>query len=120
DTAGTPPPLAEWPPADAAAVDLADAYQRLAERGYGYGPAFQGLRAVWRRGDEVFAEAALPDGAGPDGFGLHPALLDAALHAALLTVAEDGVALPFSWADVRLLATGATALRVVITPTGPE
>ena len=24
-------------------------YERLAERGYEYGPAFQGLQAVWRR-----------------------------------------------------------------------
>ncbi|MGW0885251.1 SDR family NAD(P)-dependent oxidoreductase [Streptomyces sp. NPDC002671] len=114
------PRLAEWPPAEATTVGLEDAYQRLAERGYGYGPAFRGLRAVWRRGDEVFAEVALPDGADPAGFGLHPALLDAALHAALVTVADRGVALPFSWADVRLFATGATALRVVITPSGPD
>ena len=118
ETAG--PRLAEWPPAEATAVDLSDAYQRLAERGYGYGPAFRGLRAVWRRGDEVFAEVALPDGADPAGFGLHPALLDAALHAALATVAGHGMALPFSWGDVRLLATGATALRVVITPSGSD
>ena len=32
------------------------AYERLAARGYGYGPAFQGLTAMWRRGDEIFAE----------------------------------------------------------------
>ncbi|WUH89372.1 SDR family NAD(P)-dependent oxidoreductase [Streptomyces sp. NBC_00433] len=116
-----PRPLpAEWPPAAAAAVGLDDAYQRLAERGYAYGPAFRGLRALWRQGDEVFAEVALPEGTDPAGFGLHPALLDAALHAALLTVAGQGVALPFAWADVRLLATGATALRVVITPSGPD
>ncbi|WP_225839738.1 type I polyketide synthase [Streptomyces sp. NK08204] len=112
--------LAAWPPAEATAVDLSDAYQRLAERGYAYGPAFRGLRAVWRRGDEVFAEVALPDGTDPAGFGLHPALLDAALHAALVTVAERGVALPFSWTGVRLFTTGATALRVVITPSGPD
>ncbi|SHN08502.1 pimaricinolide synthase PimS1 [Actinacidiphila paucisporea] len=115
-----PGPLPEWPPAAATAVDLGDAYQRLAERGYAYGPAFRGLRALWRRGDEVFAEVALPEGADPAGFGLHPALLDAALHAALLTVAEQGLALPFAWADVRLLATGATALRVAITPSGQD
>ncbi|WP_327290504.1 SDR family NAD(P)-dependent oxidoreductase [Streptomyces sp. NBC_01198] len=120
DPPDLPPELGEWPPAAATPVDLAGAYQRLAERGYGYGPAFQGLRAVWRRGEDVYAEVALPDGTDTAGFGLHPALLDAALHAALVTVAGEGLALPFAWADVRLLATGATALRVVITPTGPE
>ncbi|NEA50146.1 polyketide synthase dehydratase domain-containing protein, partial [Streptomyces sp. SID10815] len=54
--------LSVWPPEDAVAVDVSDLYEQLAERGYGYGPVFQGLRAVWRRGDEVFAEVALPAG----------------------------------------------------------
>ncbi|MFD7061163.1 SDR family NAD(P)-dependent oxidoreductase [Streptomyces sp. NPDC059906] len=116
----TGPHLTAWPPPDATAVDLSRAYPRLAERGYGYGPAFRGLRAMWRRGDEVFAEVALPEAVEPAGFVLHPALLDSALHAALFTVAENGLALPFSWADVRLFATGATALRVLITPSGPD
>ncbi|MEK8170191.1 polyketide synthase dehydratase domain-containing protein [Streptomyces sp. M19] len=48
--------------------------------GYGFGPAFQGLRAAWRRGDELFAEVTLAEEYATDGFGLHPALLDAALH----------------------------------------
>ena len=39
-----------WPPAGAVAVDVAAAYERLAARGYEYGPAFQGLQAMWRRG----------------------------------------------------------------------
>ncbi|WP_019306431.1 type I polyketide synthase, partial [Mycobacterium avium] len=56
--------LSAWPPAGATKVDIADGYQRLAARGYGYGPAFQGLTAAWVRGDEVFAEVRLPDAAG--------------------------------------------------------
>ncbi|MFI0901315.1 SDR family NAD(P)-dependent oxidoreductase [Streptomyces sp. NPDC020983] len=115
-----PPPPAAWPPDGARPLGLADAYERLAARGYGYGPAFRGLRGVWRLGEEVFAEAALPDGA-EGGFGLHPALLDAALHAVLLTHAGDGLALPFSWTGVRLHATGASTLRVRLTPgEGPD
>ena len=43
-------------------------------------PAFRGLTAAWRRGDEVFAEVRLPEPAG-GGFAVHPALLDAAMHA---------------------------------------
>ena len=67
------------------AVDVADGYERLAARGYGYGPAFQGLTAMWRRGDELFAEVTLPEAAGGvSGFGVHPVLLDAALHAAVV------------------------------------
>ncbi|MFF8732873.1 type I polyketide synthase, partial [Streptomyces sp. NPDC015171] len=51
-----------WPPEGATGVDVSDLYEDLAGRGYGYGPVFQGLRAVWRRGDEVFGEVALSAG----------------------------------------------------------
>ena len=78
--------LSVWPPEGATAVDVTDGYQRLAARGYQYGPAFQGLTALWRRGEEFFAEVTLPQAAGGvSGFGVHPVLLDAALHAAAVT-----------------------------------
>ncbi|WP_318205435.1 SDR family NAD(P)-dependent oxidoreductase [Streptomyces sp. SCL15-4] len=103
--------LAAWPPPGAEPVPAEDAYDRLAALGYDYGPAFQGLRALWRRGDETFAEVELPGEA--DGFALHPALFDAALHADGLTSGgEDTARLPFSWTGVSLYAAGATALRV--------
>ncbi|MEI5103544.1 SDR family NAD(P)-dependent oxidoreductase [Streptomyces sp. PmtG] len=110
--------LVAWPPSEAEPVDLDAHYATVATSGLDHGPAFQGLRAAWRKGDEVFAEAALPDGLADDGFGLHPALLDTALHAVGLGVSSTG--LPFSWAGVRLLATGATALRVRLTPVGVD
>ncbi|HZU49165.1 MAG TPA: SDR family NAD(P)-dependent oxidoreductase, partial [Mycobacterium sp.] len=113
--------LSAWPPPGATAVDVADGYERLAARGYQYGPAFRGLTAMWRRGDEVFAEVTLPEPAGGlSGFGVHPALLDAALHA--LVVADNGaeVALPFSWQGVTLHAAGAAAVRARIAPAGPS
>ncbi|HEX3759766.1 MAG TPA: type I polyketide synthase, partial [Kofleriaceae bacterium] len=105
--------LRVWPPDGALAVTIDGLYERLARRGLRYGPEFQGLRAVWTRGDELYAEVALPatliDTAGR--YGLHPALLDAALHA--LAALDDGaVALPFSWAGVSLRAAGASLLRV--------
>ncbi|WP_165777742.1 type I polyketide synthase [Amycolatopsis antarctica] len=108
-----PAPL-EWPPAGAESVAMADCYQRFADDGFGYGPAFQGLRAVWRRGEELFAEVELPEPAGDaERFGLHPALLDAVLHARLLAGPDTGgQRLPFSWEGVNLHAVGATALRV--------
>ncbi len=113
--------LSVWPPEGATAVDLTDGYQRLAERGYQYGPAFQGLTALWRRGDEFFAEVTLPQAAGGvSGFGVHPVLLDAALHGAAVTHAGAGVALPFSWQGVSLHAAGASAVRARIAPSGPS
>ncbi len=107
-----------WPPADAEPVDVTDFYPRLADAGYGYGPVFQGLRAAWRRGPEVYAEVALPGGTDAAGFGVHPALFDAALHASVLTEDSGVVALPFSWRGVEIHRTGASVLRVRITPAG--
>ncbi|MEW2311544.1 SDR family NAD(P)-dependent oxidoreductase [Streptomyces sp. NPDC006864] len=104
-----------WPPAGAEPVDLTTAYDTLAERGFQYGPAFQGLRALWRLGREMYAEVALPDDVDPGEFGIHPALLDAALHP--LALAEGGrLVLPFTWTGVRLHAVHAGVLRVRITP----
>ncbi|MGH3240071.1 MAG: SDR family NAD(P)-dependent oxidoreductase, partial [Spirillospora sp.] len=109
--------LAQWPPRGAVPVDLDGFYERLGEAGLEYGPVFRGLEAAWRRGDEVFAEVALPEQVGADGFGLHPALLDAGLHAIALSGAVgDGTALPFAWSGVQLFASGAGALRVRVTP----
>ena len=115
--------LSVWPPVGAVAVDVADGYQRLAERGYAYGPAFRGLTSMWRRGDEVFAEVTLPADAGVSvaGFGVHPVMLDAALHAVVLAsdsaeIAEGSVLVPFSWQHVALHAAGASAVRARIVP----
>ncbi|WP_234432743.1 polyketide synthase dehydratase domain-containing protein, partial [Streptomyces sp. MUSC 125] len=114
DTGG--PDMMQWPPPGAAAVALDEFYPRLAESGLGYGPAFQGLRAAWRRGDEIFAEIALPDPqrGQAEEFGLHPALLDAALHALALR-GDDGLRLPFSFRGVRWYTVGAAMLRVRLT-----
>src|SRR5581483_2008354 len=102
--------------------------------------SFRGLRAAWRRGTDVFAEVALPPEAAASArrFGLHPALFDAALHAAGLAggaapadadpgagaragadrgaVASSGAGaaarMPFAWTGVSLYAAGAAVLRV--------
>ncbi|WP_275563068.1 acyltransferase domain-containing protein, partial [Streptomyces sp. 5-6(2022)] len=122
-----------WPPAGAAPLGVEGFYDRVAASRYAYGPSFQGLRAVWRDGADVCAEVVLPEAAGERaGFGIHPALLDAALHPALLidqldthddtgattgTEATDGrVWLPFAWNGVTLWAAGATTVRVRLSP----
>ncbi|MFE2043043.1 SDR family NAD(P)-dependent oxidoreductase [Streptomyces sp. NPDC059477] len=125
-TATAPPAApgpAAWPPPEAAPLDVTDVYPALAGQGYGYGPAFQGLRAAWRHGDDVYADLALPDDTAATGgaFGLHPALLDAALHAADLdTPPRPEVLVPFAWTGVTLHSTGATALRARITRRGGD
>ncbi|MFJ4473184.1 type I polyketide synthase [Streptomyces sp. NPDC089424] len=129
--AGGPEPFAwdprQWPPTGAVPVDTDELYPSLAAAGYRYGRAFQGVRSVWKRGDEVFADVMLEQErhAEAAAFGIHPALLDAALHAGLLSDTGAGqepgaLRLPFVWSDVRLHATGATNLRVRLAPAGPD
>ncbi|MFC3964146.1 type I polyketide synthase [Nocardia jiangsuensis] len=122
-TAGAPapPPSRDWLPAAAVPVEIDGHYDDLAASGFGYGPTFRGLRAVWQHGDDIYAEVTLPGTAESAGFGLHPALLDAALHAVAVARRDDAPAqgmLPFSWAGVTLHATGATTLRVRLRPDG--
>ncbi|WP_345655884.1 SDR family NAD(P)-dependent oxidoreductase, partial [Streptomyces tremellae] len=113
-----------WPPAGAQAVETAGLHDRLAGDGLVYGPAFRGLRAVWRLGGEIFADVALPEElrSEADRFGVHPALLDAALHAWPAQQDTDpgtatrGVRLPFAWSGVSLHAAGACAVRARLTP----
>ena len=112
----------EWPPPGASSVQIDDLYETLADSGLQYGPAFQGLERVWADGQDVFAEVSLSadqlDRA--DAFGLHPALLDAALHASIVGAGiEDkdgplgrGLSLPYCWRGVSLHAAGTSALRV--------
>ncbi|OBG30741.1 polyketide synthase, partial [Mycobacterium alsense] len=109
-----------WPPAGATAVDVGGGYDRLAELGYQYGPAFRGLQAMWRRGEEVFAEVVVPQAAGATvgGYGIHPVLLDAALHALGMDDEHAQAVLPFSWQGVCLHAAGAATARVRLAPAG--
>ncbi|WP_225440309.1 type I polyketide synthase [Amycolatopsis eburnea] len=124
---GAPPAaeLTEWPPPGAERVPTDGLYDGLAGLGFTYGPAFHGLQTVWRRGEDTFAEVTLPEEFQPDAaaFGLHPALLDAALHPLGLAAPADTPAtgtggMPFSWSGVALHASGATALRVRLSPAG--
>ncbi|HEV3288548.1 MAG TPA: SDR family NAD(P)-dependent oxidoreductase [Streptosporangiaceae bacterium] len=110
--------FAVWPPAAAVPVNTAGIYAGLSARGYGYGPAFQGLRAAWHSESGAYAEVMLPEQAarGAGSFGLHPALLDAALHVAGLAGLPEAkrgeVLLPFAWTGVTVHATGASVLRL--------
>ncbi|MFE6667506.1 type I polyketide synthase [Streptomyces sp. NPDC057697] len=139
---GAPRPDASWPPEAAvpllhAAGGGAGPYERLAVDGLRYGPAFRGMRAAWRLGAELYADVELPVAARPahraadgPGFVLHPALLDAALHAVALDSlvangsgaagpAGEGLRLPFAFSGVRVHTAGVRQLRVRVAP-GPD
>ncbi|WP_406730797.1 type I polyketide synthase [Streptomyces sp. NBC_01794] len=115
---GAPAEPQPWPPTGSEPVDIPDLYERLAARGMDYGPSFRLLSTAWRRGTEVFAEVPLDDSGLPaTGMLMHPALLDAALHAASIPFLDrDGedTYLPFAWRGVRVHRPGATALRIRI------
>ncbi len=83
-----PEPFSSWPPEGAEPVETADLYERLEEIGFQYGPAFQGLGAAWQEGEYLYAEVSLAEVQSEEAgrFAIHPALLDSALHGALLAV----------------------------------
>ncbi|MFF8452870.1 SDR family NAD(P)-dependent oxidoreductase, partial [Streptomyces leeuwenhoekii] len=119
--------LHTWPPEGAlpcAADELESFYAAQEARGFAYGPAFRGLRAAWRRGDEVFAEVRLPESVLDEAsvYNLHPALLDAALHAVAFGAATGlpPGAVPFSFSGVTLHAVKAAAVRVRVAPAGRD
>ncbi len=64
----------------------------------------------------MFAEVTLPDPEDGKGFGIHPALFDAALHAGIVHGLRGGVegfpALPFTWNRVVLHAAAGKARSV--------
>ena len=128
DAAGTGPLEAwtgsQWPPAGAQAVDVEHLYDDLAELGFGYGSAFQGVRAAWRGEGEVYAEVALAEEAAQAArFGVNPALLDAALHSMYCLqqgeeVQPGSLLLPFALSGVTLARQGAASVRVRLVRTG--
>ncbi|WP_433859676.1 SDR family NAD(P)-dependent oxidoreductase [Streptomyces kronopolitis] len=118
------PAVSTWPPAGSEPLPVEDLYAQLSAGGFDYGPLFQGLGAAWRDGDRVHAEITLPAPAPQDAdhFALHPALLDAALHATafLPTGDTDSGRLPFSWRGVQIHATGATRVRACLDLSAPD
>ncbi|MFF3784474.1 SDR family NAD(P)-dependent oxidoreductase [Streptomyces sp. NPDC001933] len=141
ETGGGPRPDTSWPPEGAMPLHAGGPgtgpYEQLAADGLRYGPAFRGMRAAWSRGEELYADVALPEAvraahreAGGPEFVLHPALLDAALHALALNgrvanvsgaagPVDGGLSLPFAFSGVRVHIAGAQRLRVRVAP-GPD
>ncbi|MER7395228.1 condensation domain-containing protein, partial [Streptomyces sp. NPDC000151] len=109
-----------------------ETYAALAEQGYEYGPAFQGIEEVWTGPGEALARIRPPAGltGGAADSHCHPALLDAAFQTLLTTQltsvsAEDdrasgGIRLPLAIAEVRLDPVGDRPFWVHATLTGQD
>ena len=111
-----------WPPPGAEPVEVEAIYDTLAGRGHELGAAFQGARAAWRDGSDLFVElvpATDARAATGHSFRVDPALLDAALHPAYADA--DGGATPWlaaSWTGVDLPSPAASGLRAWLRPSG--
>ncbi|AXX31370.1 Malonyl CoA-acyl carrier protein transacylase [Actinosynnema pretiosum subsp. pretiosum] len=102
---------AVWPPAGAEPVPVVHPG--------GLGPAFQGVRAVWRDGTAWYADLVLPQGVPAEEWLVHPALLEAA---ALLGRDPSPELLAHAWRDVVLhhpgRAPGELRARALRSPGG--
>ncbi|HSJ99598.1 MAG TPA: type I polyketide synthase, partial [Kofleriaceae bacterium] len=110
--------LRTWPPEPAEPIDVTGLYDHLAATGLRYGDMLRGLVQAWRDDRDLYAEIRLPEAVRLDaGFEIHPALLDAAVHALALD-AHGALALAFAWTGVTVHARGATSLRVHLSRQG--
>ncbi|MFE5142017.1 SDR family NAD(P)-dependent oxidoreductase [Streptomyces fagopyri] len=107
---------AAWPPAGATPLDLDALYRTLDDRDTLPGTAPRTLTAAWRLGDEVYADAVLPEPRRAEAghFALHPALIESAL----LALSTTGHPAPhaLSWSGLTLHAAAAESVRVRIRP----
>ncbi|OEJ29137.1 polyketide synthase [Streptomyces agglomeratus] len=98
-----------WPPTGAEPVDI---------------EGRPGLRAAWRAGDELYAEAVLTvaERDRADRYALHPVLLDAALDMLASSRAEDPgkVLMPHAWSGISVHAPGPGAVRIRIRPAADD
>ncbi len=112
-------PTVVLPPRGAQRIDVSAVYSDLAALGYGYGPTFQCIEEAWHVGEEVWARAVLPESAELSAirYGLHPALLDSAMHSLLLTqrlkkTTGDDLFVPFEAERLSLREKGLSEIWV--------
>ncbi|MDC3955567.1 type I polyketide synthase [Polyangium jinanense] len=102
-----------------------EAYEALAQVGLAYGPAFRAMRELHRGPREALSHVVLDAAMVPpgDAYGLHPVLLDAALHTlfGLLEISAVDTHVPFAFGEIDVFGTGATEAYVHVQATrGPE
>ena len=110
-------------------IDADGFYEQLASQGLGYTGPFCSLQSMGSdpaHPQTVYAEVALPADTDLNGFTIHPALLDAALHPLASMTAEPldgepaGPRLPFVLSGISVYATAASRLHVQLRRTGAD
>lgn len=72
-------------------IDCETFYRRLRENGNQYGPRFQGLRQLWRSGNEALARLSVPPSTDPaNEFSLDPVAVDAAIQSLMVFGLDRG------------------------------
>jgi acyl transferase domain-containing protein/NADPH:quinone reductase-like Zn-dependent oxidoreductase/acyl carrier protein/ribosomal protein S18 acetylase RimI-like enzyme len=134
--------LAEWTSVrEVAAVDIPQlqsamtvtsvghdqCYARLGVLGFEYGPTHRCIETLYIGAEQVLAKLRLPagfepsSGRGPQRPELHPALMDAALQAALFGLARGAEPLlPFALQELDLISECSSARWAWIRPTTPN
>ena len=110
DPADVAPSLAEAQARCGSSHSVAEFYQQLHERGFNYGPAFQGIDQLWQGEGRALGLIRLPKTAvsPEDTYTVHPALLDAALQVMGAAITPDNtgkIYLPMSLAECYLHGT---------------
>ena len=76
-------------------------YASMSAMGLELGPAFRGVRALWRGEDEALSRVELTEAGGATaGYLFHPALLDACLHVMVASFQDEGEDTP--WVPVEV------------------
>jgi len=114
--------LVVWPPDGAIGESVGQLYDELFTAGFEYGPTFQGVKKVWRYGDDLYVETELPHEIADDAFLIHPVLFDMALQVlGPNTFSGDGPGrLPFAWQDVQFGSPIGSVIRTRLTPNGTD
>ncbi|KAK3181552.1 polyketide synthetase [Lecanicillium sp. MT-2017a] len=91
-------------------VNVPEMYKVLADAGIYYGQPFQAIRSIWRlEGEDLLVHIDPPHKSSDNSsFIIHPAVLDAALHASVIAsgdkVGTGGIKLPFSMRGFQIFA----------------
>ncbi|MCX2924138.1 SDR family NAD(P)-dependent oxidoreductase [Streptomyces sp. NEAU-W12] len=103
-------------------LDAGQVYGAFAAHGIDYGPGHRGIQRLWAGEGQAVARLVLPDSVGTTlgGYGLHPALVDSALQAAVgVTADADGTPhLPFAVDEVEIAGDCARSMWAWVRPSG--
>ncbi|GAC1348687.1 MAG: hypothetical protein NVSMB27_17520 [Ktedonobacteraceae bacterium] len=100
-------------------VSTAELYLRLRESGLQYGPAFQGMKRLWRGDGVALGQIELPHpfASEANGYSVHPALLDACIQVMAAALPDQRA---YAAEEATYLPSRVAGLRVYQRPGGQQ